>query len=281
VIPVRAVAVTREYGSFTAVDNADLEVDAGEVVGLLGANGAGKTTLIKMILGLVAPTRGAVQLFGETPSIEGRRRIGYVPQNLGLYTDLTVDENLQFRADVFRVAPVAGEEPGRTLVGQLPLGLQRRAAFDAALQHNPGLIVLDEPTSGVSPLARSGLWDAIRAEADRGAAVLVSTHYMDEAVQADRLVVMAAGRVVASGSSRAVVGDRETLVVETERWADAFDALDSSGLRALLAGRSIRVTLGDGHDVATIDTVLRAAGVTATTRSEPSTLEEAMVELST
>lgn len=275
-----ATNVTRRFGDFTAVDDVALRVEAGEVVGLLGANGAGKTTLIKMVLGLLRPTAGRVQLFGQAPGLEQRRRIGYVPQNLGLYTDLSVDENLAFRAEVFGCAQVdAGDLPGGRHVGDLPLGLQRRAAFAAALQHRPELLVLDEPTSGVSPLSRSELWDLIRSEADRGAGVLVSTHYMDEAVQADRLVVMARGRVVATGSEADVVDDRRTLVVEAAHWEGAFAAVDEAGLRPLLAGRTIRVPGGE-DDLPALRQVLADAGVEAAVRTAAATLEETLVELS-
>ena len=279
--PVQAASVTKNYGPFTAVEQADLRVEPGEVVGLLGANGAGKTTLIKMILGLIAPSEGTIRLFGEPPGIEQRRRIGYVPQNLGLYKDLTVNENLEFRAQVFSVPTVPAAAPaGEQLVGHLPHGVQRRTAFTAALQHRPDLLVLDEPTSGVSPLARSELWDLIRSEADRGVGVLVSTHYMDEAVQADRLLVMTRGRVVATGTTGDVVGGRRTLVVDTHRWAEAFAAIDDAGHRPLLAGRSIRIPLGPDVDAPVIEAVLDRAGVQAEIRSEAATLEEAMVELS-
>ena len=272
--------LTAGYGPVSVLHGLDLEVGEGELVVMLGANGAGKTTLIKMVLGLLRPTAGRVQLFGQPPGLEQRRRIGYVPQNLGLYTDLSVDENLAFRAEVFGCAQVgAGDLPGGRHVGDLPLGLQRRAAFAAALQHRPELLVLDEPTSGVSPLSRSELWDLIRSEADRGAGVLVSTHYMDEAVQADRLVVMARGRVVATGSEADVVGERRTLVVEAAHWEGAFAAVDGAGLRPLLAGRTIRVPGGE-DDLPTLRQVLADAGVEADVRTAPATLEETLVELS-
>ena len=279
--PIEADSVTKRFGNFTAVAPTDLRVEPGEVVGLLGANGAGKTTLIKMILGLVMPSTGTVRLFGRPPGIEQRRRIGYVPQNLGLYADLTVQENLEFRAEVFAAtaSPAPTADAGQ-LVGHLPLGLQRRTSFDAALQHRPDVLVLDEPTSGVSPLARSRLWDLIRSEADRGAGALVATHYMDEVVQADRLVVMAHGRVVATGTVGDVIGDRRPVVVDTDRWAAAFAAIDRAGRRPLLAGRRIRVPLGPEVDRAGIERLLDQAGVRADVRTGPATLEEAMVELS-
>jgi len=230
---------------------------------------------------LPAPTAGTIGLFGEPPGIEQRRRIGYVPQNLGLYTDLTVSENLAFRREVFAAGLQTDEVAADDrLVGDLPLGVQRRVAFTAALQHRPELLVLDEPTSGVSPLARSELWDLIRSEADRGVGVLVSTHYMDEAVQADRLVVMARGRVVGAGTVDSVVGDRHTLVVDADDWAAAFAVIDTDGRRPLLAGRSIRVPVEPGVDAAGIERLLAGSGVHAEVRSARATLEETLVELS-
>jgi ABC-2 type transport system ATP-binding protein/ribosome-dependent ATPase len=276
---VRVRHATMRFDSFTAVDRVDLDVEAGEIVGLLGANGAGKTTLIKMLLGLLLPTEGTVRLFGERASLEQRRRIGYVPQNLGLYTDLTASENLEFRAEVFGIdptpEPAAGGAARSMLVAAMPLGRQRIVAFEAATQHDPGLLVLDEPTSGVSPLARSHLWDLIHERAESGVGVLVSTHYMDEAEQADRLLVMSRGRVVATGRVADVIGDRTAVAVSTERWADAFEVLDRPGRILRLAGRTIRVIGEAPGDVAV---VLERAGLVASVSAVPATLEEVLIE---
>jgi ABC-2 type transport system ATP-binding protein/ribosome-dependent ATPase len=206
----QARAVTRKFGSFTAVSAVDLAIAPGEVVGLLGGNGAGKTTLIRMLLGLLRPSAGQIRLFGGPPSRAARRRVGYVPQTLGLYAGLTVAENWSFTTAAYgqggiplpdRIAPLA-----RELVGGLPLGEQRQVAFSVVLSHNPELLVLDEPTSGVGPLGSARLWEDIRLAADVGAGVLVTTHNMEEARQCDRLVVMADGRVAASGTAEEIAG---------------------------------------------------------------------------
>ncbi len=271
-------SVTRRFGPLVAVDAVDLRVDRGEVVGLLGANGAGKTTLIRMLLGLLPATQGHVRLFGLLPSRETRRRIGYVPQSLGLYDDLTPEENLEFAHAAF------GGEPGtlpptlRPLtdvpVGRLSLGAQRRVAFAQALAHRPDLLVLDEPTSGVDPLARARLWETIRETADAGAGTLVTTHQMDEAEECDRLVVMADGAVVAEGSVAEIVGEARVVVVRTEGWERAFDALERAGLSAALVGRTLRVP------GATSSAVERALGdVPAEIDEANATLEERFLEL--
>ncbi len=204
------VGVTRRFGDFTAVRAVSIAVRPGEIVGLLGANGAGKTTLIRMLLGLIPASQGQVRLFGAPPSRRTRQRIGYVPQGLGLYEDLTVAENLAFAAAVFgnRTAGLAADRTTwpRVPVGRLPLGLQRRAAFVQALSHEPDLLILDEPTSGVDPLGRARLWQTIGDAARRGAGVLVTTHYMEEAGECDRLVIMADGDVVADGIADNIVG---------------------------------------------------------------------------
>jgi len=255
--------VTKTFGQLTAVDHVDLQVQPGEIVGLLGANGAGKTTLLRILLGLLPASAGRVALFGEPPSRGTRRRIGYLPQGLGLYDDLTAAENLQFSAAVFgravsgcavsggAVSGGAGTGGADVLalpagyaatpVGRLPLGLQRRVAFAQALAHQPDLLILDEPTSGVDPLGRARLWETIADAAGGGAGVLVTTHYMEEAAECARLVIMADGRVVAEGTVPEIIGDARVTVVQAPSWASAFGALEESGIPVSLAGRALRV----------------------------------------
>jgi ABC-2 type transport system ATP-binding protein len=186
------------FGEFQAVKGFDIEVRYGEVYGLLGANGAGKTTTIKMLCGLLEPSAGEVVLAGERGTLRSetvRKQIGYMSQKFSLYDDLTVSENLDFFAGVYGVPPALREERG---------GWKQRVAFGAAIMHEPRVLFLDEPTSGVDPIARRIFWGMINDLADRGTAVLVTTHYLEEAEQCNRLGFMAAGEMVAEGTPSGV-----------------------------------------------------------------------------
>jgi ABC-2 type transport system ATP-binding protein/ribosome-dependent ATPase len=280
---VEARGVSQRYGAVTAVDGVDLTIRSGEVVGLLGANGAGKTTLIRVLLGLVAPSAGSVRLFGERPSVRVRRRIGYVPQGLGLYADLSVAENWHFVTTAFGAhgappLPSQFEAVKHATVGSLPLGAQRRLAFVLAMSHEPELFVLDEPTSGVSALGRARLWESIRQAAGAGAGVLVTTHNMEEAEECDRLLVMANGRVVAAGPPREITAGRVVLEVRCENWARAFRVLDEAGVLAQLSGGALRLSAA-GSQAGAVTELLRLGGVDAIVEPVPATLEEVFVEI--
>lgn len=212
---ILAQNLTRKFGAFTAVDQIDLQVEAGTVFGLLGPNGAGKTTLMRMISGLLPPSSGQIQVLGLDPIRQGeqlRPRLGYMSQKFSLYRELSVRENLQFYAKVYglgqgsdrliaeqlqqlELTPVADQR-----IEQLSAGWRQRVAFASALLHRPELVLLDEPTSGVEPEVRRELWQQIYDYAAQGAAVLVTTHYMDEAEHCDRLAMLQRGRAVATGS---------------------------------------------------------------------------------
>ncbi|MGA3354967.1 MAG: ABC transporter ATP-binding protein [Acidimicrobiales bacterium] len=269
------------FGEFSAVDGVDLAVENGEIVGLLGANGAGKTTLIRLLLGLLNPSGGTVQLFGAAPTLSTRRRLGYVPQTLGLYADLTVEENWTFSTAAFHVSQAKIPEriaPWRTeLVGALPLGTQRQAAFAIALSHQPELLVLDEPTSGVGPLASARLWQEVRQATEGGVGVLVTTHNMEEAEQCDRLVVMADGRVSVRGTAAEIVGDRTVAEVRSDDWRQAFVALEYGGFAVTAYGASLRVV----GTAAAASELLTRRGISAEVEAVPATLEEAFVAIVT
>ena len=273
---VAAERVAKRFGAVTALSDVSLSVAAGEVVGLIGANGAGKTTLIRVLLGLVRPDAGTAALLGGAPDRRSRAQVGYVPQGLGLWTDLTVDAHADLAASIYGVRPAPPHDPevraaGRRHVGDLPLGLRRRVAFWLALAHAPRILVLDEPTSGVDPLGRAGLWQVIRQAAAEGTAVLVSTHYLDEAARCDRLVLLADGRDVASGTVAQLTAGRAAVRVDTPSWDQAWRALEAAGVAVLPAGRALRVT---GTEAPSVAAILTSAGVSADVTAVPATLEE-------
>lgn len=210
----------KTFGEFRAVDEVSFTVSRGTVFGLLGANGAGKSTLIRMLCGILQPTSGSATVAGlpvATHSDEVKRRIGYMSQLFSLYRDLTVRENIRLFAGIYglfgsvererarwalSVAGLEGRETTRA--GDLSGGYRQRLALACALLHEPTVLFLDEPTSGVDPVARRSFWDLIDSLAAGGTTVLVTTHYLDEAEYCNELAMMHAGRIIATGSPRAI-----------------------------------------------------------------------------
>jgi ABC-2 type transport system ATP-binding protein len=216
-VAISARNLSRAFGKFQAVQNLNLEIRYGEVYGLLGANGAGKTTAIKMLCGLLPLSSGEMSLAGETGNLRSaalRRRIGYMSQKFTLYDDLTILQNLQFYSGVYGIPPrhqqakidwvlaISGLEGQADLItGKLPGGWKQRVSFGASVMHEPEILFLDEPTSGVDVLARQQFWQLINDFARNGTAILVTTHYMAEAEQCNRMCFMVAGRKVKEGSA--------------------------------------------------------------------------------
>ncbi|MBW4669415.1 MAG: ATP-binding cassette domain-containing protein [Cyanomargarita calcarea GSE-NOS-MK-12-04C] len=229
-IAIYAKNLNRFFGNFQAVKDVNLEVRYGEIFGLLGANGSGKTTTIKMLCGLLKASGGVISLGGETSNLRStdlRRRIGYMSQKFTLYDDLTILQNLEFYCGVYGVphklhrekidwvistCGLEGQE--NKLTGKLPGGWKQRVAFGASVMHEPDILFLDEPTSGVDPLARRQFWKLINDFARNGTAILVTTHYLEEAEQCNRMSFMVAGETVVSGSPSSIKTSQPGQLIE-------------------------------------------------------------------
>jgi ABC-2 type transport system ATP-binding protein len=208
--------LTVKFGAFVAVDSVSFSVSGGEIFGFLGANGAGKTTTIRVMCGLLTPTGGDVCVAGlgfEKGGDAIKEKVGYMSQKFTLYDDLTVEENMAFKAAIRRISKATARSkqkelfdfigfayPVTTLVKHLPTGIKQQISLAASLLHDPDIIFLDEPTSGVSPLLRAKFWDLIRQLAGKGKTVIVTTHYMDEAEQCERIALMRTGKLIALDS---------------------------------------------------------------------------------
>jgi len=215
-ISVSVEGLTRRFGDFTAVDNISFEVNRGEIFGLLGPNGAGKSTTIKMLCGILTPSSGSGHVSGydivkEQASI--KRIIGYMSQKFSLYDDLTVMDNLEFFGSIYGLAgkkldervkmaldmaEIGGQKDN--LVKSLPVGLKQRLAIGTAILHDPPVLFLDEPTSGVDPIMRRNFWELIYKFSKEGKTIFVTTHYMDEAEHCDRIALIISGRIIALDS---------------------------------------------------------------------------------
>jgi ABC-2 type transport system ATP-binding protein len=299
--PVSVRSLTRRFGDFTAVDDVTFDVRPGEIFGFLGPNGAGKTTTIKMLTGLLAPTSGEGSVAGldiRTERVGISSRIGYMSQRFSLYTDLTVRENIDLFAGLYGVEGDRLEErrgwilamsdlgnAEERLTAELPLGWKQRLALGCALVHEPPILFLDEPTSGVDPVARRRFWDLIDGLSDHGTTVFVSTHYMEEAEYCHRLALLNRGRLVALDTPRALRARvvEPILEIRTDDAPGAVDALHGAPgvLDAAMFGRALHVTVTDAAaGAAAVSRALARAGrsIDRIAPVEPS-LEDVFVSL--
>ncbi|MGY0788460.1 ribosome-associated ATPase/putative transporter RbbA [Azospirillum argentinense] len=230
-IAIEAKGLTMRFGGFVAVDHVSFRIPRGEIFGFLGSNGCGKTTTMKMLTGLLQPSEGEARLFGQpvdAGNIETRRRVGYMSQSFSLYSELTIRQNLELHARLFqvpedvlphRVAAVAERfglaDAMEALPDRLPLGQRQRLSLAVAMVHEPAMLILDEPTSGVDPIARDAFWEIMIGLARRdGVTIFISTHFMNEAERCDRVSLMHAGRVLVSDTPAALVAKRGAATLE-------------------------------------------------------------------
>jgi ABC-2 type transport system ATP-binding protein len=301
-IEVRGLRKT--FGDFVAVDSIDFNVGHGEIFGFLGPNGSGKTTTIRMLCGVIAPSGGGARVMGcdvVTESERVRENIGYMSQKFSLFQDLTVDENLKFyagiygltdekfaerRAYILTMADLVGRE--NEMTGDLSVGWKQRLALGCATIHEPKLIFLDEPTSGVDPTARRQFWELLHDLAATGVTLFVTTHYMDEATHCNRLAFIYRGSIIAEGTPAEVKGElmRDTILrVAVDNGEGALAALEGKPgiVGAYMQGAMLHVNIGERSaadaDLASLLGGL-GFGVESVEPVEP-TLEDAFVHLVT
>ncbi len=268
-VAVEVRDLTRVFGNFVAVDHISLSVERGKVFGFLGPNGAGKSTTIRMLCGLLLPTGGSGTVAGfdiMTESESIKRHIGYMSQKFSLYDDLRVEENIDFYAGIYNVARDRRAarkdwvlrmadltDKRRDLTGSLAGGWKQRLALGCAVMHDPSILFLDEPTSGVDPISRRRFWDLIARLSQQGTTVFVTTHYMEEAENCDELALIYRGRIIAQGAPAAVKAEQmpeDILEVRVEQPFEALEKLESSGLvrEAALFGDTVHAVVDDARN---------------------------------
>ncbi len=248
-IVIDAKGLTRRFGDFVAVDHVSLTIERGEIFGFLGSNGCGKSTTMKMLTGLLPPTEGSATLFGqsvEAGSIEVRKSLGYMTQAFSLYEELTVRQNLVLDARLYHIPPDKAKARIDELVekfglgpyldalaGALPLGLRQRLSLAVAVLHEPQMLILDEPTSGVDPVARDGFWELlIDLSRKQGVTIFVTTHFMNEGMRCDRISLMNAGKVLAADAPQKLIEARGAATLEEAFIAYMEDAIGESATGA-------------------------------------------------
>jgi ABC-2 type transport system ATP-binding protein len=287
--------LSRRFGRRVAVDRVDLDIAQGEIFGLVGPNGAGKTTLIRILSAILRPSAGFAHVLGLDVATDAERvrpQIGYMSQACSLYQQLTVAENLRFYSDLYGGVPESRHDDVcrfvgldraelSTLVATLPTGVRQRAALAAAVLHQPRLLFLDEPTSGVDPVGRRDFWNLIRDMGDGGTTVILSTHAMAEAERCDRVALMVDGRVLACGrpSELQAASDTTIAVIDADPWRLAYSQLSARWPGTTLRGTTIHVPLPAGSDPGLeLGGELRESRITHITLAPP-TFEDAFIWL--
>ncbi len=239
---ISAKGLTRRFGDFIAVNNVDFDIKAGEIFGFLGSNGCGKTTTMKVLTGLLTPSEGEVKLWGQAVdanNLDTRRRIGFMSQTFSLYSEMSVSQNLLLHARLFHLTPERRAQRIAILVsrfklanymdhlaGELPLGLRQRLSLAVALIHQPEILILDEPTSGVDPVARDEFWQLLVALSRKDkVTIFISTHFMNEALRCDRISLMHAGRVLAQDTPQTLIAAKNAQNLEEAFIAYMEDAM--------------------------------------------------------
>ncbi|XQW83857.1 ribosome-associated ATPase/putative transporter RbbA [Thalassotalea piscium] len=242
---ITATELTKSFGDFTAVNKVSLSIERGEIFGFLGSNGCGKTTTMKMLTGLQPATSGEAKLFGQkvdAHNIETRKRVGFMSQAFSLYSELTVQQNMVLHARLFHLPSEQIPERVNTLItrfnleeyrdnfpSDLPLGIRQRLSLAVAVVHNPEMLILDEPTSGVDPVARDDFWELlIELSREQGVTIFISTHFMDEAARCDRISLMHAGKILASDTPKALCETRGVDTLEAAFIAYLEEAVANS-----------------------------------------------------
>lgn len=274
--------LTKKFGDFTAVNNISFSVNRGEIFGFLGPNGAGKSTTIRMLCGILTPTDGTGSVAGHDIVHEQDRikqSIGYMSQKFSLYSELTVLENLQFFGSLYGLtgnnlkeriqyvldmAEIKGRKNDR--VSSLPGGIKQRLALGSAIIHDPSILFLDEPTSGVDPLMRRNFWELIYDFSRRGKTIFVTTHYMDEAEHCGRMALIIAGKIIAYGSPAELKEElhHDVYTLKVDNFIRVFDAVSDLQFidEAAIFGSDIHLLCGKGFPMKKeLGAVLRATGV--------------------
>ena len=276
--------LTKKFGSFTSVDNISFNVKHAEIFGFLGANGAGKSTTIRMLCGILEPTSGDAMVggFSVAKNPDGvKKNIGYMSQRFSLYNDLAVGENLDFFGGVYglsneklkerkkwvlNIAKLEGKE--NLLTGSLPGGIKQRLALGAAVIHQPQIVFLDEPTSGVDPISRRNFWDLINELSSGGTTVFVTTHYLEEAEFCNNIILIDAGKLIAEGNPKQLKSDylkNSIYEIESDKVIEALELFEKQNfvVETSIFGNNIHISVEEKfNDLTLINKICEDSGIT-------------------